>query len=261
MKQQLVRQQSFYYNLRRFHNWIKRNLINTYARNSNKLLDMASGKGGDLQKWFDSGIHYVEGYDIHGASIDEANRRLHQLQERGHTNAYVSFNVKDLSKEVLPAPSTPFDVVTCMFAAHYFFQSPDTFNTFAQSITNNLKVGGYFICCLFDGQRIIHKLNSGSFLTHNFALTPRNVFNLSQPFGNKVGVLMRDTVLDSETNEYIVDPNHFRNLMESKGMTLVSSVSFDQEYMRWIQEKNPPLNVFEQEVSFLNRYYVFQRKF
>ena len=34
------------------------------------------------------------------------------------------------------------DVVSCMFALHYFFKTEQTFNTIIESITNNLKNGG-----------------------------------------------------------------------------------------------------------------------
>jgi len=267
MKQSSRRQRakSFYFNLRRFHNWIKRELINkAFAERSReangifRLLDLSSGKGGDLQKWVDAGIKYIEGYDIHEPSVIEARRRFNELQKRGDLSMYVSFNTMDLSKTVLSPPAHLFDVVTCMFALHYFFQSESTFNTFIQSVLNNIKPGGYFVCCLFDGQRLLDKLKSGSFLTHNFQLTLKSELNPS-PFGNKIGVLMRETVLDKETDEYIVQPEQFRNLMKAKGFELKTSMAFDQIYTKWIQEKNPPLNVFEQEVSFLNRYYVFQR--
>ena len=45
------------------------------------------------------------------------------------------------------------DVISCMFATHYFFASKETFDGFLQNIAENLKVGGYFIGCCFDGEK------------------------------------------------------------------------------------------------------------
>ena len=45
------------------------------------------------------------------------------------------------------------DVVSCMFATHYFFESAEKFGGFLQNIADNLKIGGYFIGCCFDGEK------------------------------------------------------------------------------------------------------------
>jgi len=45
------------------------------------------------------------------------------------------------------------DVISCMFATHYFFETAEKFNGFLQNISENLKVGGYFIGCCFDGEK------------------------------------------------------------------------------------------------------------
>jgi hypothetical protein len=45
------------------------------------------------------------------------------------------------------------DVISCMFATHYFFESTQKFGGFLQNIADNLKVGGFFIGCCFDGER------------------------------------------------------------------------------------------------------------
>ena len=45
------------------------------------------------------------------------------------------------------------DIISCMFATHYFFESKEKFDGFLQNIAENLKVGGYFIGCCFDGEK------------------------------------------------------------------------------------------------------------
>jgi hypothetical protein len=50
--------------LKYFHNLIKTRLIQRFAGDADKLLDLACGRGGDLYKWIRSGIKYVRGYDI-----------------------------------------------------------------------------------------------------------------------------------------------------------------------------------------------------
>jgi 2-polyprenyl-3-methyl-5-hydroxy-6-metoxy-1,4-benzoquinol methylase len=50
--------------LKRFHNKIKRLLIQRFALDCDSLLDIACGRGGDLLKWVDADIKYVRGFDI-----------------------------------------------------------------------------------------------------------------------------------------------------------------------------------------------------
>lgn len=248
------RQETFYYNLRRFHNWIKRRLITNYLTNTTRLLDLASGKGGDLHKWIDANIQNVDGYDINQASVNEANRRLYQLPP---SNINIKFHLLDLSKNILDNNSSPYDAITSMFAFHYFFESEDTFYNIMETILNNLKIDGYFICCMFDGDRVHDKVNEG-FLTDNFLLTLKKTN--SSAFGNILGVQLKETVLDTETDEYIVHPKSFVNILQAYGFELVESQTFDTLYPLWAQEHHKnTLNKYDQEVSFLNRYYVFKR--
>ena len=47
-----------------------------------------------------------------------------------------------------------FDVLSCQFSLHYYFESVDTFNGFLSNIKDNVKRGGYFIGTCYDGQRL-----------------------------------------------------------------------------------------------------------
>lgn len=50
------------------------------------------------------------------------------------------------------------DIVSCMFATHYFFKSKEYFDGFLRNIAENLKIGGYFIGCCFDGEKVFEFL-------------------------------------------------------------------------------------------------------
>lgn len=52
------------------------------------------------------------------------------------------------------------DVVSCMFAIHYFFKDAETFTGFLDNLRQTLKVGGYFIGCCFDGRAVFDLLNT-----------------------------------------------------------------------------------------------------
>lgn len=48
----------------------------------------------------------------------------------------------------------PFDLVSCQFAIHYFFQSIDTLEAFCYNVDKHLKVGGYFMGTCLDGHLV-----------------------------------------------------------------------------------------------------------
>ena len=56
-----------------------------------------------------------------------------------------------------------FDVISSMFTLHYFFQDRTMIDGFLQNIADNLKVGGFFIGCCFDGETVYNKLASLAF--------------------------------------------------------------------------------------------------
>ena len=51
-----------------------------------------------------------------------------------------------------------FDVVSCQFAIHYFFENHIKLHTFLRNVCEGCKVGGYFIGTCYDGSRVFNEL-------------------------------------------------------------------------------------------------------
>ena len=51
-----------------------------------------------------------------------------------------------------------YDVVSCQFALHYFFENKHTCNAFLRNISECCKVGGYFIGTCYDGKKLFRLL-------------------------------------------------------------------------------------------------------
>lgn len=50
------------------------------------------------------------------------------------------------------------DVAACMFALHYFFENKANLAGFLENVSNTVKIGGYFIGCCFDGDKVFQLL-------------------------------------------------------------------------------------------------------
>ncbi|KAL4858009.1 mRNA cap guanine-N7 methyltransferase 1 [Chlorella vulgaris] len=148
--------------LKKFHNDIKRQLINRFANGAESLLDFACGRGGDIWKWIDAGITVVKGIDLSPGEIEEARKRFAEARTKrpGTELRYEFVDSPKLGTEEWLEPAQ-YDVVTCMFAIHYFFVAEKALKQFLHNVSINLKDGGYFVGTVPDGRRINECIKSG----------------------------------------------------------------------------------------------------
>lgn len=249
------RSNSAFYNMRRFHNWIKRTLLEKYSVKTGSLLDLACGKGGDIYKWVDSNIRQVQGYDIDTSSITEAQRRFNKVISKPTSKNFdYTFQVRDLSKDPVIS-DTMFDTVTSFFAIHYFYKDINTLKTFAESL-KNVKENGYFLMTTLSSE----KLQEIDYtMQHESVQIIKKHMDPKKKLGNIISVGIKDSVLNVPTDEYIVDYEYTIRFMEAKSFQLVETKLFEEYYDDWKQNQNS-LTLEEREYSFLNRVYVFQRR-
>ena len=163
------------------------------TNDSISLLDLACGKGGDIAKWRDNNIDVCVGVDYMSNNIDDKqdgacarnNFYKNQAIEQGKSFPTSYFIVGDVSKPMkdnkfitnaeystlannlwLPNDTlstnfkiNKFNIVSVMFALHYFFRSETVLDQFIENVASNVKQGGYFIGCCFDGKKIFEKLS------------------------------------------------------------------------------------------------------
>jgi mRNA (guanine-N7-)-methyltransferase len=180
--------------LRKFHNYVKRRLIDAVRNQGNKhLIDYAVGKAGDLNKWILAGYNFVFGIDYSRDNImnagDGACTRYLKEKDRTQTPLHGLFVVGDSSKNirdgsayepksdflristaVLGGSTMPelgsynsagrngFSVSSCQFAIHYFFRNTATFYNFIKNVVENTELGGYFIGTTYDGESVFKML-------------------------------------------------------------------------------------------------------
>jgi hypothetical protein len=176
------------------------------------------------------------------------------------------------------------DCMSCMFAIHYFFEKPDKFRGFLKNISENLKVGGYFVGCCFDGRKLFELLRgveNGMSTTGTegnatvWSITKRYEAD-DLPVGDDSFGLPVDVnfvTIGTNQREYLVNYDTLVSGMASIGCEPLSadelkvlrmaesSMTFQST---WDMAKKSgstytmPDSV--REFSFLNRWFVFQRK-
>lgn len=314
--------------LRDFHNrWIKDTILYgpVMKPGGKSLLDLAVGKGGDLQRWRRGKAGFVLGVDYAGENIRDvdngAYRRLVDTIRQSGPAAVppMFFAIGDSSKnlasgeagataeerdilrrifgKIAPEGSVPplvekigvnrlrtgADIISCMFAIHYFFTNADAFKGFLENVNENLKIGGYFIGCAFDGERVFELLrgvpegqsrvgveDNTTLWTITKRYSAEEIPLQDEGFGLPVDVEFIS--IGSSHREYLVPFNLLVAKMKSIGCELVkpeglrelglthSTNTFDESYkMATKAGKKFAMGDAVKQFSFLNRWFIFKR--
>ena len=273
-----------------FHNRIKDELYKSNVKKEDTLLELAVGRGGDMNKWKRVRPSKVVGVDISLSNITSptqgsAVRYLTDKRKNPHDHlppalfiqgdmtVYPLFEQEDkymailTGKETAPTKYlsqfeglTSFDAVSCQFALHYACESEEIFRSFAKNLQ---KYGrDIFFGTCSDGQSIYSLLVGKK--AHLFGTDKEVVGEYSKQyddsetwtpdFGRPVKVYLES--FDKPAIEYLVPFEKVTEILEEHGWDLVESKLFSELYAN---QTGITLTPQQQEFSFLNRTFVFKR--
>ena len=314
--------------------FVKKMLITKTAAKGNTLIDYAVGKAGDFPKWIEAKLAFVFGIDLSKDNIenrlDGACARFLNYRKKFYSMPYALFvngnsgvNIKsgdamftEKGKEIVRAlfndgPKDEsilgkgvyrqygkavdgFNISSCQFALHYFFENIEKLNQFLKNVSQCTKVGGYFIGSCYDGASMFHALRSlerGKSIGLNidgdkiWEVTKEYSQTTYDPDISCVGYAI-DVYQDSinkTIKEYLVNFTYFTELMKSYGFELLkrdeavklgipnSSGMFSElftamegEIQQDPKQKTrygsaPFMTPKEKQISFYNRYFVFKK--
>lgn len=278
-----------FYKMRKFHNRVKKDMIKELAEKHSikKLISIGSGKGGDMEKWYDAKIEQVIGFDINENFIDEAYKRLSMSDFKKAQYVFKKCDVRTGDINVcgeLKEKNWEADAVESHFSIHYFLESESTFMNLMNNVVNNLKEGGIFYGTFLDGYKIHNKVkNEYKNLVGNVYSTSnlqkniiekdengKNLFKIEKnydylinydyvnTFGSKITVsLEAETISISE--EYLVKMRKLIDIMKEKfNLRFVEVKDFEELYEKKYK-KDYELEKYEKEYSFLSKTFVFEK--
>jgi hypothetical protein len=187
-----------------------------------------------------------------------------------------------------------FNIVSCQFAMHYFFENKRTLNEFLRNVSENTTEGGYFIGTCYDGRAVFEKLRGSGLpiiATYQNANTgePVQMVRIEKKYtqdvfeddatslGYKIDVYQE--TINKVFPEYLVNFTYFTRLMEEYGFKLVDTAKTNEcglgnatgmfrdlfEMMptgsesRKLYGDAPDMSDAEKMISFLNRYFIFRK--
>jgi hypothetical protein len=298
------------------------------------LIDYAVGKGGDFPKWISAKLSFIFGIDISKDNIENRidgacarylnYRKTFKVMPNAlfvHGNS--ALNIKDgealysdKSKQVTNAvfgegpkekdklglgvykqygkASDGFNISSCQFAIHYFFESKKTLNSFLRNVSECTKVNGYFIGDCYDGTAIFDLLrgkNAGE--SASILEDGKKIWQITKGYENdtfdndetSVGYaidVFQETI-NKTFREYLVNFEYLNRMMENYGFVLLtkdecneigiptSVGSFQQLYGLMEQEINKfskkrneygdalKMTSKEKQISFYNNYFIYKK--
>ena len=200
----------------RYHNKIKRELFNQ-AKNGSVLLDVGSGRGGDVSKWEKfTKIFAIEPNEEH---VTELMRRI-QVEDKEVTI------IQSKAEEALQFIKEKVDVISLMLSMTFFWESSDTLDILIKLITETLKPGGMVFFIAMDGD-VVEQLFSpvmGGATFKTIQLGPAIMdFDPDQKRisgkGKRVHINIVDTIV-TDQDEYLVHLDDFLERLSPYGFSV-----------------------------------------
>ena len=181
-----------------------------------------------------------------------------------------------------------YEISSCQFALHYFFERKETLFGFVSNLAECTKIGGYFIGTAYDGKKLFQRLGE---VSENESVTLKEgdklIWQVQKKYkhatfqnditslGYKVTVFQES--INNYVDEYLINFDYFDNIMAVFGFVKLSGDdllafnksgdssslqfngsldTFEELYSTYGGE---PLSPKEQSISFLNRCFIYKK--
>ena len=313
---------------------VKKNLIMGVSERDDTLIDYAVGKAGDMSKWIRSKLKFVLGVDVSKDNIHNqvdgacarfirANKKYTKMPKALFVTGNSSRNIRngdaldtDKDKQIIKAvfgngpkdisllgkgvynqygvAETGFNVSSCQFAMHYFFENKTTFHSFIRNIAECTKINGYFIGTCYDGKQVFNTLeNKSKDEGITILKNDRKIYEITKMYdqtgfpdeemslGYAINVFQES--INKVFREYLVNFDYLIRIMDDYGFVLVTKEeatamglpdgtglfselysAMEQEIKQYPARKNdygkaPYMSPEEKQISFMNRYFAFKK--
>ena len=306
--------------MNQFHNHIiKSDLYKVDVDSKSKsLLELACGQGSDLNRWITNNFDKVLGIDYTLDNITNARAGAYSrlLNSKYYNKSTILFAAGDCSKSIRNGKAsddveskellkyifnknkntefnkigifpTKFDVVSCMFSIHYFFENEEKLDGFIRNVAENIAEKGKFILTFMDKDLVKKILKTDGKAIGKDPISNATVWAIisnpdyyidkSSVYNQKIDVFIENT--GRLISENLVDLNILRTKLSRCDIQLVETETFEESFNKKKKKIN---SIFETErtnqqkrdkitidnldkdenlkrFSFLNRWCIFQK--
>jgi len=250
----------------------------------NWILDIGSGKGQDLGRYFSAHVKNLIAIDNDRASLSELVRRKFTFAQntatkRGSTNVYVILADMTTNYEILldkifdisRVPEKHIDTIICNLSIHYYIYTNNLLNNFISLINTLITQNGEIVITCFFGEEVFKLLSTIAegqewtvYENQIIKYSIRKLYssNTLENNGQKIGVLLPFS-RGEYYEEYLVNTTYLIKELKKHGYELLSKKSVSS-ILPEFKLKNPSVanSLTDDDKKYLSLYgeLVFQRK-
>lgn len=260
--------------MRRFHNNVKRNMLQGNLRVGDIDMDWGSGRGGDLAKWNELKLERVYVVEPNAENLAELERRKASMKIT--TDVVISKSGKRLlggqDTEALRkvVGDDTLAAITSFFSLTFFGKDRDMFDGMVETISTLIPKKGRFVGIVMDGDRVRDLLDdvrrekdlpeeeAAVYVPEGAAFTIEQASEFSDEIEegkNEISITINDPdSMVKDQTEWLFYFTKLREALEARGFVLVTDGYLDQgsEF-----DVLPPSS---KTFSALNRMFVFERE-
>ena len=222
----------------KYHNRVKRNLYNNNVQlleesgHSNlTLLDIGSGRGGDVDKWKKFSRVLAVEPDFDNEYIEDLYDRikLNNMEDKVNVLRVGGEETDKILDEMIRWIGDQVDVISFMFSMSFFWKDSNTFNSMISTIDKCLKPGGKVIFATINGDAVEQMFNPtfGFIKYREISIGPSTIRYDNTTRRVYINIVGSRTVQD--INEYIVNLGDLKRELISLNYTLDSISRLDEE--------------------------------
>lgn len=259
------KQQECFIEMRKYHNKLKRQLINSTIGKTKKniidVIDIGGGKLGDLDKyWATKKINRVYIIEPNKEYIEAGNKRIDvlikdkniQLDPKAKTNTFIINEPLQNIKPILEKLKNKVDFISSFFSLTFLFESEKDVDLLVNFLSDKLNEEGYFIGTTMDGMKTRTLLDEekGKITLGNCGSITRLYDPLKGlSYGDKIELKLGTATVDKQI-ESLVYFDILTKKLQEKRIKLIQSDFFLPK----------DLNKDETLLSSLNRFFIFKKE-
>lgn len=246
----------------KFNNFVKRKLYDTYLKRGDVIMELASGRGGDLFKMLKRQPKKIIMVEVDEGALKEAKKRWEGMSEGNRGNTEIEFIQMDLLKPDMNklekvVVKNGVNVIGCQFAFHYFMKSATTIKNILEIVKTFLKKDGYFFYTSYNGELLFNSLKTVDRLTYQdkqgnilAEIEKRYDDKTFKNCGQEIDVYVEKIGLKHP--EFLVNDKYVEKQLGKEFKMVVNEVFNWKEWKGELGEE-------EKEYIELHRYIVFQK--
>ena len=256
---------------RNFNSYVKTEILKKF-KNTEWVMDLASGKGQDLFRYSMCGMKNIIFLEIDKLALTELITRKHLFSfDKKYPNRMniliQNIDLLDSYKDNIKKidniyTSQNIDLIVCNFAFHYLIKDMDSLQNICKFINHYLKQNGTFIFTAFDGNKIFNLLNknNGKWIIKvnnqiKYGIKKKYNSNKLEPIGQKIEVLLpfsKNTFYE----EYLININTIIKEFSKYNIVLLKNNSFSY----FINSYKGNMDKDDKTYVDLYHYYIFTKK-